>query len=188
MKVLYFGSFNPVHNGHIKLTSYVSCLPEVSQVVVVPSPANPLKVEEVPLSEKVHMQMLSLAMEGIDNVVISPLDYRLAKPSYTIDALRSWRQHQGEEKCALLIGEDNLFTFPQWKEWELILEWTELWVYPRKGYKLQAMPSFSFRLLDAPLVPISSTAIRERITRGEKITHAVPENVIKWIEKHALYR
>lgn len=169
-KVLYFGSFNPVHFGHTGIARYAASLPEVDTVVIIPSPHNPFKDISTLADPELRLAQVRSAFDGISpKISVSDIEYRLPEPLYTIRTLESIRQADPASELVLLIGADNLPSLPKWHRGMDILQGYEVWVYPRPGYDgesalrdISALPGVrGIRFLaDAPMLDISSTRIR----------------------------
>lgn len=169
-KVLYFGSFNPVHYGHTGIARYVSAMQEVDAVVIIPSPHNPFKNTATLADPEVRLKQVRNAFEGISpKITVSDIEYHMPEPRYTIRTLHRIRQAEPDAHLILLIGGDNAESITKWYKGPEILAEFEVWVYPRQGYdgenacrEISAMPGVrGVRFLaDAPILNISSTSIR----------------------------
>ncbi len=163
---LYFGSFNPMHLGHITICRYLLEKTEIDQLRLVVSPGNPLKSAE---NFKNAQQRLICAQNIIKeefpnyNIVVSDIEFQLAPPLYTINTIRYLKESEPGNQFILVIGSDNLAIIEKWHKWQELLSETEIWVYPRKGSDARELCNkYCCRLLDAPLIDISSTEIREQ--------------------------
>ena len=169
-KVLYFGSFNPVHYGHTGIARYVSAMQEVDAVVIIPSPHNPFKNTATLADPEVRLKQVRNAFEGISpKITVSDIEYHMPEPLYTIRTLHRIRLAEPDTHLILLIGGDNAESITRWYKGKEILSEFEVWVYPRRGYngeaacrELSAIPEArGIRYLaDAPVIDISSTSIR----------------------------
>jgi len=189
MKVgLYFGSFNPIHNGHLIIAQAVQELAKLDEVWFVVSPQNPLKRAKALLHEFDRFDMVKLAIEDNYRFKVSDIEFNMPRPSYTIDTLTYLKEkHQGHE-FKLIIGGDNLSIFPKWKNSEKIIEDFGLIVYPRPGSKQNKLidhPNVSF--VEAPLLDISATFIRKSIRENRSIQYLVPEKASEYINSRKLY-
>ena len=159
---LFFGSFNPIHNGHTTLAQTILEQSQLNEIWFVVSPHNPLKHKADLLSEQQRLHMVDLAIRDIADMHSCDIEFQLPKPSYTINTLRRLSELYPEYKYTLIIGSDNLKVFHLWREYEYILRHYSIIVYPRKGddiNKLQhTYPDIS--IIQASLLPISSTEIR----------------------------
>ncbi len=189
MKVgIYGGSFNPIHNGHIKLAEIFlqeACLDEVWFMV---SPQNPFKINDKLLEDTLRLQLVRKALNGKKGMVACDYEFRLPKPSYTWDTLQRLSADFPTYEFVLLIGGDNWQAFDKWYHAEDILANYHIAVYPRKSdetvEKCHTLPSDNVTLLNIPLINISSTDIRLRIKNGYTIKGLVPECIEKDVEKY----
>jgi nicotinate-nucleotide adenylyltransferase len=189
MKVgLYFGSFNPVHNGHLVIAGYMAEFTDLEQVWLVVSPHNPLKAKQTLLQD---YHRLTLVKTGIGNnrkLKASDIEFKLPKPSYTINTLVHLAEQFPQHQFALILGSDTLETFHKWKNYEQILEGYELYVYPRphsSGGELMNHPNV--KKVEAPLMEISSSFIREGIRNKKDVRYMLPESVWNYIEEMHFY-
>jgi len=184
MKVgLLFGSFNPVHMGHLILGNYMAYNTDLSAVWYVISPQNPFKASNSLLHEFDRMHMVSLAIDKNDRLGISDIEFSMPKPSYTIDSLTYLQDKYPTYEFVLIIGEDNLPSFHKWKNYERILDFFEVYVYPRSGTPdtpLKTHPKI--KLIPAPMLDISATLIRDCVRSGKSIKYMVPEEVENYIK------
>ena len=189
---LYFGSFNPVHFGHLQIARLAKDQMMLDEVWLVVSPQNPFKENTSLAPEEHRLQIARLACAQLDKVSVSDLEFHLAKPSYTIHTLRELTALHPEIAYHIIMGEDNLKVFHKWKEPEAILDLCELIVYPRL-HSAPVIPreleKYTGRIhfLSGELLAISATAIREKIKRGENIDKLVPTPVVDYIKAHNLY-
>lgn len=178
MTGLFFGSFNPIHRGHLQIAR---CLLEqgfVDRVLFVVSPQNPFKKGQELLDAEKRIEIAAKAVAGDERMEVSDIELSMPRPSYTIDTLNQFSRLNPEECFALIMGEDNLKNFPMWKWYEAIRQKYSVLVYPRGGSSLQGEIGDSrIRFVNAPLFPVSSTEIREKIKNGEDITPFVPAEV-----------
>lgn len=189
MKVgIYGGSFNPIHNGHIKLAEIFlqeACLDEVWFMV---SPQNPFKINDKLLDDTLRLQLVRKVLNGKKGMVACDYEFRLPKPSYTWDTLQRLSADFPTYDFVLLIGGDNWQAFDKWYHAEDILANYRVAVYPRKNdetvEKCNTLPSDNVTLLNIPLINISSTDIRLRIKNGHTIKGLVPECIEKDVEKY----
>lgn len=171
---LYFGTFNPIHNGHILLSNYLIDNGYMNELWLVVSPQSPFKREMVLLPETDRLALAQTAVKEYRNIKICDAEMTLPKPSYTIDTLRYLSQKHPDYRFTLVMGADNVEGFSRWKCSYEIERNYRLLIYPREGYESIVL-SPSMRLLaDVPLYPFSSTEIRRKIARGEDISAEVP--------------
>ena len=190
--MLYFGSFNPIHKGHIALAEYVLQQGLCDCVVLVVSPQNPMKQESSLLPELTRFEMAEIACRESmlpGQIQPSAVEFLLDKPSYTINTLRFLQENNGREmEFSILIGADNLENFHKWKEAETILANYKIYVYPRSGYSSEStLPNIHF-LANAPLFDCSSTDIRSAIANGRDVSAMLSTGVLEYIKNNRLFR
>ncbi len=198
MTLLYPGSFNPVHKGHLRLAEYALEQTQADELWFVVSPNNPLKAAHELWDERLRFELLQEATAGKEKMRVSDVEFELPRPSYTANTLRALQTQFPDKEFALLIGEDNMMVFDKWREHDWILENYPIWVYPRSqnqesGAKNQdEIQHSTFCILqDAPLCPISSTQIRERlreIKEGNVVVDAASDAVLRWVPEAVLAR
>lgn len=186
--ILYSGSFNPIHNGHIGLINYILNNSFADEVWLIVSPQNPLKENSVLLSDHLRLEMTRLAVADIANVCVCDIEFQLPKPSYTINTLQTLSKEYPDLKFSLLIGADNAEKFSLWKNYQEILDSYNVLVYPRNGFHqdMNAYPSMQY--IHAPLFEISSTEIRNNIASGRDYSDKVPAAVAAFIKEKGLYQ
>lgn len=189
MKVgLLFGSFNPVHTGHLILANYMASSTDLRAVWFVISPQNPFKPSKSLLHEFDRLHMVSLAIDDNPLLSFTDIEFKMPRPSYTIDTLTYLQEKYPGYQFVLIIGGDNLAGFPKWKNHERILEYHEVYVYPRLGADLSAFLNHpKVKVISAPWLDISATLIRDCINKGKSIRYMVPEAVEQYIEVKKLY-
>lgn len=190
MKIgLFFGSFNPFHVGHQVIAGYMAEFTGIDQVWLVVSPHNPLKKKKDLIRAYDRLEMARLAVEDLTKIRVSDIEFSLPKPSYTIDTLTYLGERYPEHKFYLIMGSDNLYSLPKWKNYELLLKNYRLLVYPRPGYRESGLENHpSVQLTEAPLMEISATFIRKSIAAGKNVQFFLPEKVWDFIDKKSLYR
>lgn len=191
MKIgLFFGSFNPVHTGHLLIADYFIGFGGLDRVWFVCSPQNPFKAGDEMVSEAERLAMISLAIGDDPRFEASDIEFTMSRPSYTANTLRYLREHCRGDQFFPIIGGDNLQSFHLWKDYNEILEHHQILVYRRAGYHDNPLLSNhpSIRVFEVPLLNISSTYIRETVQAGKSIRYLVPEKVETYIQEHALYR
>lgn len=190
MKVgLFFGSFNPVHVGHLIIAGYMANYTGLQEVWLIVSPHNPLKNKEDLIQMYDRLEMAKLATENAENVRVSDIEFTLPQPSYTIDTLIHLREKYPEHEFSLIMGADNLKSLKKWKNYELILKDYRILVYPRPGFEnLELADHPSITMTDTPLMELSSTFIRKSFKEGKSIRFFVPDSVLEFIESKSLYR
>ncbi|WP_114778225.1 nicotinate (nicotinamide) nucleotide adenylyltransferase [Botryobacter ruber] len=189
MKVgLLFGSFNPIHIGHLLLANFMATNTDLDTVWFVVSPQNPFKPSNTLLHEFDRLHMVSLAIADNPSLGVSNIEFNMPRPSYTIDTLTYLQEKYPSYEFVLIIGEDNLPGFPKWKNYERILQYHKVYVYPRSGSvttEITALPNVTF--VKAPVLDISATFIRECIRQEKSIRYMVPDEVAAYIKVHKLY-
>ncbi len=186
---LFFGSFNPIHIGHLAIANYMVEYSDLDEIWLVISPQNPLKKKKTLLNEYDRLKMVELALKDDFKIKPTDIEYSLPKPSYTIDTLTYLSERNPKHDFVLIVGTDNFQSFHKWKNYEQILKQYKLYVYPRPGYELGEYENHkSLSLINAPLMEISSSFIRESIKNNKDMRYFLPEEVYKYIEKMNLYR
>jgi len=190
MKVgLYFGSFNPVHIGHLAIANYMVEFTDMEQLWFIVSPQNPFKKKETLLDDFDRYDMVELATGIDDRFRVSDIEFRMPKPSYTIDTLTYLKEQFPRNDFSLIIGSDNLSTFNQWKNYKLIQEKYKRYVYPRRGSEnIDPRRDINIEMVNAPVIEISSSFIRSAIQEGKDIRYFLPEKVYDYIQKMNFYR
>ncbi len=180
MKVgLYFGSFNPIHVGHIKVAQYIREHAQFDEVWFVPSPLNPHKKEETLIPAELRLKWVKLAVENLPFMQCSDKEFNLGLPSFTFRSVTHFYQIYPQHQFHLIMGADNLLTFHTWQNAEKLAQMSPLHVYARPRYNKPVGPMpFSATWYDAPLIDISATQIRDLLERNEPINNLVPEVII----------
>lgn len=185
---LFFGSFNPIHIGHLILADTILLEPDIDQVWFVVSPQNPFKNPESLLPEYSRFYLTQIATEDNPDFKVSNIEFSLPKPSYTIDTLNYLSEKYPEKKFSILIGGDNLVNFHKWKNYEKILDNHKVYVYKRPSADIsQSIEHENIQILDVPLMEISSSLIRDRIKNKKSIRYLVTEKVEEEIGKAGFY-
>ncbi len=184
MKIgLFFGSFNPIHTGHMIIANIVLETTDMEQVWFVVSPQNPFKKNKSLLSEQNRLDLVREAIYDDYNFRASDVEFNMPRPSYTVDTLTYLNEKHPEHRFRLIIGGDNLASFPKWKNYEVILKNYGLIVYPRPNAKTSdLLENSNVEFVAAPEVDISATLIRKLIRDKRSIKYLVPEGVRKLIE------
>jgi len=187
---LFFGSFNPVHIGHLALANYIIEYTDLKQLWFVLSPQNPLKKKDTLLSDQIRLELLELAIEKDERFAVCDIEFRMPKPSYTIDTLTYLTERFPKYEFQLIMGSDGLQSFHKWKNYDLIVSRYHRLVYPRLSevevdYTLHKNMTF---LKEAPTIEISSSFIRQALSEGKDIRHFLPAKVYEYIIRYNLYR
>ena len=190
--LLYFGSFNPIHKGHIALAEWVVEQGLCDELIFIVSPQNPFKEQEGLVPEFSRYEMCELACKASrypEQIKVSAVEFVLEKPSYTINTLRYLRENFGAEmKFSILMGADNIENFDKWREYEEILRDYPLLVYPREGYSVEKFADKINFLENAPLFDYAATDIRTMIAEGEDFREKLSAEVAHYIIQNKLYR
>ena len=189
MKVgLYFGSFNPVHIGHLAIANYIVEFTDIDQLWFVLSPQNPLKKKTSLLDDYNRYELLKKAIGEDNSYEICDIELRLPKPSYTIDTLTYLKERNPGFNFILIMGADVLATFNKWKNHEEIAKNYQRYIYPRRGSEnINLNEHKNIKVIDAPLIEISSSFIRSALKQGKSVRYFLPGEVYKYILKKHLY-
>lgn len=190
MKVgLYFGSFNPIHIGHLIIASHIVQNTNVEQVWLVISPQNPLKKSSTLLNEYHRLFLVQVSIEEEPALKASDIEFRLPKPSYTIDTLTYLSEKYPQHNFTVIMGSDSFQNLPAWKNYEQIIKNYPIIVYERPGVVPEMkFANGDFIFLKAPLLEISSTHIRKNIAEGKSIRYLVTEKARQEIEQNGYYK
>ena len=189
MKIaLYFGSFNPIHVGHLIIANHVTNETDIDQLWFVVSPQNPLKESASLLNEHQRLHLVRLAIEETSKFQVSNIEFGMPRPSYTIDTLTFLEEKHPEHEFAVVLGGDSFQNIMKWKNYNTLLEKYDLLVYERPGFKIDSSLSERIQIMDAPLLEISSTRIRKLIKEKKSFRYLVTETVLKEIEAGGYYR
>ena len=186
---LFFGSFNPIHIGHLVIANYMATFSGLKEVWLVVSPHNPLKQKSGLANMYDRLEMAKIATENAPQIKVSDIEFKLPQPSYTIDTLTYLRERYPEKQFALIMGADNLASFKKWKNYEILLQDYHIYVYPRPGADISEWenhPSINFT--DTPEMEISSTFIRKAIKDHKNVQYFTPDKVLEFIEQKNMYR
>lgn len=183
MKIgLYSGSFNPVHHGHVMLANYLVEFSDLDELWFVVSPQNPLKKREDLMKDEIRLKMVELALEGDSRLKVSDIEMSLPLPSYTINTLRALSAQHPDDQFVFICGMDSLQGMTRWREYQAILDNYQLLVFPRKGYdggELIHHPHV--KVLETPVVEVSSTFIRNSMKAGKDVRHFMPEKAYQYL-------
>lgn len=189
MKIgLYFGSFNPIHVGHLIIANYVITNTDLDQLWFVVSPQNPLKKNNTLLNKYHRKYLIDIAIEGENKLKTSTIEFSLPIPSFTIDTLAYLKEKHPENIFSVIMGSDSLQNITRWKNYELLIRDYEIMVYQRPGFDVENNVGKNIQVLKAPLLDISSTKIREMIKSGDSIKFLVPDVVKEEIERNHYYK
>ena len=199
---LFFGTFNPIHIGHLVIANYFANLPELDQIWLVVTPQNPLKQKSTLLADHHRLALVQLAVENNDNLKACDIEFKMPQPNYTIDTLAYLKEKHPKHQFSLIIGEDNLRGFTKWKNYEIIRDTYPMFVYPRvltaqeleeTGFEnnhqalVKQFPNAHF-CFDAPMMKISSTYIRQAIKNKQEVQYLLTEEVRKYVDEMNFYK
>lgn len=191
---LYFGSFNPIHIGHIAIAGYMTEFTDLSEVWFVVSPHNPLKKKESLLPDHQRLHMTKLGIGDNSKLKASDIEFKLPIPSYTIDTLAYLKEKNNDKEFCLLMGEDNLYTLHKWKNIDALIDNYRIYVYPRAYEIRPSSPALdkilsraAVQKISAPMMEISSTFIREGIKAGKNMSYYVPAATWQYIREMHFY-
>ena len=185
---LYFGSFNPIHIGHMAIANFMIEFSDLEQLWFVVSPHNPLKEKKTLLKDYHRLEMVQLAVEDDDRFRASDIEFKLPTPSYTIDTLVYLEERNPGREFQLVMGADGLRTFHKWKHANLIVEKYHRLIYPRPGVDMDSVSKLgNASVVSAPLMEISSSFIRNAIKEGKDIRHLVPAKAYQYMREMHFY-
>jgi len=189
MKVgLYFGSFNPIHTGHCIIASFIANTTSLDQVWLVVSPQNPFKPSASLLNEYHRLHLVNLALEGETKIKSSDIEFYLPKPSYTVDTLAYLKEKHPNHEFAIIMGSDSYQNLSKWKNAANIIRHHPIYIYKRPGFEVESLLDPRHEILNAPLLEISSTQVRELVKQKKSIRYLVPDAVKDEIESNSYYR
>lgn len=195
MKIgLYFGTFNPIHVGHLIIANHLAEFSDLEQIWMMVTPHNPLKKKSTLLDDYHRLEMVHLATANYPKIKPSDFEFKLPQPNYTVNTLAHLQEKFPQHAFALIMGEDNLNSLQKWKNFEVILQNHKLYVYPR--ISSEPKPELSFlkefdakiHIIEAPIVEISSTFIRNAIKNKKNVNPMLPEKVAAFIEHNLFYK
>ncbi len=187
---LYFGSFNPIHVGHLVIANYMLEFSPMDELWFVVSPQNPDKEKNSLLDDYQRLRMVELAIDDMPHYRASSIEFSLPQPSYTVNTLAHLADKYPNHTFSLIMGGDNLQSFNKWKNYQRILENYKLYVYPRPGFVLpqefQGNPNIT--IVNAPLMDISSSFIRKCIKEGKQVQGFMPHQAWKYLDEMNFYK
>ncbi|GAA4034410.1 MAG: nicotinic acid mononucleotide adenylyltransferase [Flavobacterium sp.] len=192
MKIgLYFGTFNPIHVGHLIIANHMAEHSDLEQIWMVVTPHNPLKQKNTLLDDYQRLHLVRLATEDYPKIKPSDIEFKLPQPNYTVNTLAHLMEKYPQHEFSLIMGEDNLKSLHKWKNYEYILQHHDIYIYPRvseeaENLTLKDHPRVHW--IDAPIVEISSTFIRENIKNKKNIRPLLPHNVWEYVDHNNFYR
>lgn len=185
---LYFGSFNPVHTGHLIIANHILNETDLDKVWFIVSPQNPFKVNATLLNEYNRLHLISLATEDDLRIRVSDIEFTLPKPSYTSITLVHLQEKYPQHQFSIIMGSDSFQNLHKWKNYESIIKSHHIYVYPRPGFETKNHIGARLSIVTAPLLEISATQIRQLIKEGRSIRYMVPDKVREEIEKGNYYK
>ena len=192
MKIgLFFGSFNPIHIGHLVIANHMAEYSDLQEIWLVITPHNPFKKKKSLLEDHHRYQLVNQATEDYPKIKPSNIEFGLPQPNYTINTLIHLSEKYPEHEFHLIMGQDNLYSFPKWKNYEEIIKHHDIYVYPRISDKKDApalLTHEKVHIVDAPIVEISSTSIRKAIKEKRNIRALMPERAWKYLDEMNFYK
>ena len=190
MKVgLYFGSFNPVHIGHLAIANYFTEFTDIDQLWFIISPQNPLKKKDTLLPDYQRFELLYRAVGNENKYRVSDIEFRMPRPSYTIDTLTFLHDKYPDFQFIIIMGSDGLTTFNKWKNYQQIVSDYPRYIYPRPGSEyIDTENHENIKLINAPLIEISSSFIRQAIKEGKDVKYFLPKDVYEYITEMHFYK
>ena len=192
MKIgLYFGSFNPIHIGHLVIANHLAEYSDLDQIWFVVTPHNPFKKKSSLLDDLQRLEMVYRATQDYTKLKPSDIEFNLPQPNYTINTLVHLQEKHPDYAFSLIMGEDNLKSFHKWKNYELILENHHIYVYPRISkdrVETQFDGHKNIHVIDAPIMELSSTFIRKSIKAGKNVQPMLPQHVWEYLDEMNFYK
>ncbi|MEG1617510.1 MAG: nicotinate (nicotinamide) nucleotide adenylyltransferase [Bacteroidales bacterium] len=183
------GSFNPIHIGHLALANYLLEFEGLDEIWFVVTPHNPLKQKESLLDDDVRLKMVETAVQDCPHFKVCDIEFSLPRPSYTINTLEALHQQYPDREFFLLIGADNWLIFHKWAQYEKLMKNYNILVYPRRGHVVYIDPEYpNIRTVNAPIIEVSSTFIRDALSRGKNMRYFMPSKVYEFIKSNGLYQ
>jgi nicotinate-nucleotide adenylyltransferase len=186
---LFFGSFNPIHIGHLALANYITAYTDIEEIWFVVSPQNPLKQRNQLLDDYQRLHLVNLALRDFPRFKACNIEFKMPKPSYTVDTLAYLDEKFPDRQFVLIMGEDNLETLTKWKNYEQLLEKRQILIYPRPNSKVTEFHHHkNIKQVNAPMMEISSSFIRKAISEGKDIRFFLPEKVWDYVVEMNFYK
>lgn len=189
---LFFGSFNPIHIGHIILANHILEFSDLDEIWFVVTPHNPFKEKKTLLNDQNRLYMVELALKNYPNMKASNIEFSLPQPSYTIDTLAYLKERHPSYTFSLIMGEDNLSGLQKWKNADVLIAHYPIYVYPRltettsAGKKLLELPTI--QKIDAPIIELSATQIRNMIKENKNVRPMLPPEVFDYLDGSSFYK
>lgn len=190
MKIgLFFGSFNPIHVGHLIIANHMVTHTDLKKVWMVVSPQNPLKEKKTLARDFDRLHLVRLGIGENSAIEASNIEFNLPKPSYTVDTLAYLKEKYPDRTFSLIMGGDNLSSITLWKNYQTILDQHDIYVYKRPNVDLGEYANHPrVKIAEAPLLDISATFIRDCIKNGKSVRYLVPDAVFEYLESSKMYR
>lgn len=192
MKIgLYFGTFNPIHIGHLIIANHMAEHSDLDQIWMVVTPHNPHKKKSTLLDDYHRLHMVHLATEDFPKIHPSDIEFKLPQPNYTVNTLAHLQEKFPQHEFSLIMGEDNLNSLHKWKNYEVILQNHDIYVYPRVNsgeIEEQFVNHSKIHSVGAPVIELSSTFIRESIKKGKNVVPMLPHKVWEYVEHNNFYK
>lgn len=188
---LFFGSFNPIHIGHLILANYIVEHTDLDELWFVVSPQNPLKSKKSLLHDHDRYDMVEMAIKNYPKMRVSDIEFSMPKPSYTIDSLTYLRERYPEYIFGLIMGEDNLVSLPKWKNYETLIKNHQIIVYPRvlsQDTDKESIAHENICKINAPIIELSATEIRKMIREKKNVRPMLPPEVFEYIDTKGFYQ
>jgi nicotinate-nucleotide adenylyltransferase len=184
---LYFGSFNPIHTGHLIIANFIANNTELNEVWFVVSPQNPLKNTSSLLNEQHRLTLVKIAIEGEKKLKASNVEFKLPRPSYTADTLIYLSEKYPNKKFSIIMGSDSYQNIEKWKNYKYIINNYNVLIFQRPTFLIKEKLPENIKIVEAPLLEISSTIIRKNIKEKKSIKYLVTDAVKEEIETHNYY-
>ena len=189
MKIgLFFGSFNPIHVGHLIIANHILNETDLERIWMVVSPHNPLKAEKTLLNEYHRLHLVQLATANDNRIKASDIEFSLSKPSYTCDTLIHLQEKYPDHQFSVIMGADSFQNIDRWKNYTFITKHYPIYIYNRPGHQIENTHDAKIIFLEAPQLPISATQVRSMVREGKSIRYLVPDAVLDEIERGGYYK
>ncbi len=188
---LYFGTFNPIHIGHLAIANYLVENSDIKEIWLIVTPHNPLKNKSTLLDDYQRLHMVHLAVEDYHRIKPSNIEFSLPQPNYTVNTLAHLSEKYPDTDFTLIMGEDNLKSLPKWKNYEVLLQEYNIMVYPRISsgtVPTELIDHPAIQKIDAPIMEISSTMIRDGIAAGKDLRYFLHHKVNEYIDQMGFYK
>lgn len=185
---LFFGSFNPIHTGHLIVANHIVEHSNIDKLWFVVSPHNPLKDSHSLLNEYDRLHLVRLAIEDNLKFRASNIEFQLAKPSYTVDTLTYLSEKFPLERFSIIMGSDSFQNIHRWKNFEFLVKNYSIIIYNRPGFEITETHGADLTIMDAPLLSISATFIRNQVKENKSIRYLVPDKVCAYIEENSYFK